>query len=376
MRAERDAEREPAELCELELPAGPSGAVLRVASSAADLATVVRGHRWAFLLEDGVPRPVPDPPPMVPDAVFDLASVTKAAATTGAVMSLVDGGALDLDAPAADWLPALPPAVRLRDLLEHRSGLPEWWPVYLLDGVCGRDPLEAVAELPPRHPVGQGRHYSDLGFMLLGGIVARASGLDLPAAARRLAFEPAGMAGAHFRPRGTPADAALPLVATAHGDAYERRSIRRGEPHPVQADTDSFAGWREHTLVGEVHDGNAWHAFDGVAGHAGLFGTADDLVAFGRALLASLRGTGPWTPRTTQHFLTPARSPDQALGFAHWPEQHAFGHSGFTGIRFAVLPEHDRVVALLTNRVHAPGLDFPDLAPLWSAILSGVRAGC
>jgi CubicO group peptidase (beta-lactamase class C family) len=122
--------------------------------------------------------------------------------------------------------------------------------------------------------------------------------------------------------------------------------------------------------VGEVHDGNAWHGFGGVAGHAGLFGGADDLVAFGRALLAD---DGPWRPETVRRFTAAGPDAGQGLGFWRWPAHDAIGHGGFTGIRFGVLPDAKRVVLLMTNRVHATGTRLLDLNPYWDRILTAAR---
>jgi CubicO group peptidase (beta-lactamase class C family) len=341
---------------------GPTAVVLRIADGTGDRVRYRAGHRQTYRMGDGRPRPLPDPPPVTGDEAFDLASVTKAA-TTAAVMSLTDTGTLDPDAEVRTWIPGVRPGITVSHLLRHRAGLPEWWPVY-----AEGSPEEVLTGLPPRYPVDGGRHYSDLGFMLLGLVVARAAGLPLAGAARRLVLEPAGMATAHYRPGGVGPE--LPVVATAHGDWYERRMLATGQPYPVGMPPERFGRWREHTLVGEVHDGNAWHAFGGVAGHAGLFGTADDLVAFGRALLRSLAGGGPWRAGTVRRFFAAGPDVGQGLGFWRWPACGAVGHGGFTGTRFAVLPAAGRVAVLLTNRVHtAPG-DLLDLSPWWDRILA------
>ncbi|GAA4211524.1 serine hydrolase domain-containing protein [Actinocatenispora rupis] len=356
--------------------AGVPGVLLRVADRTGTVVEHLAGHRRTYRMVDGpgwLPGPgegrrelrrLDDPPPMTPDAVFDLASVSKLAGTTAALMSLTDAGLVDPDAPARDWLPDLPVPVRLRDLLRHRAGLAEWWPVYAGAG----EPGAVAAGVPARYPVGAGRHYSDLGFMLLGRVVERAAGEPLADATRRLVFDPAGMTGAHYRPGG--AGPAVPLVATGHGDWYERRMIATGNPYPTGVSADAFDRWREYTIEGEVHDGNAWHAFGGVAGHAGLFGGADDLVAYGRALLDA---DGPWRPDTVARFTAAGPDPGQGLGFWRWPEYGAVGHAGFTGIRFAVLPASGAIVVLMTNRVHAAGTDLLDLGPYWDRTLATVR---
>lgn len=266
-----------------------------------------------------------------PGAAFDVASVTKVAVTTPSIMTLVDAGALALDAPVRRWYPGVDPAVTVRHLLEHRGGLWEWWPLYVA-GARGRDAaLACAASLPPRYPVGAGRYYSDLGFMLLGGIVEEVTGRPLAAPCRVTAGPP---------------------VPTSRGDAYERRMVETGVPYPVTADAAAFPGWREHLLVGEINDGNAFHAFGGLAGHAGLFATAADLDRLGRVLLASLAGAGPWSAPVVEEFFRPGRDPGQALGWR--VDGPLVWHGGFTGTRFGLLPAAGLVLVLLTNAVGRP----------------------
>jgi CubicO group peptidase (beta-lactamase class C family) len=221
-----------------------------------------------------------------------------------------------------------------------------------------------VCSLDLRYPVDSGRHYSDLGFMLLGEIVRRVSGEELDAAARRLIHEPLGMRDTTYVP-----DPALRdrIAATSAGDAYERRMVATGEPYPVPLDSSAFAGWRRHTLVGEVNDGNAHHAFGGIAGHAGLFSTARDLVAFGEALA---HGGPVWSRKTVSLFTREGPDPGQALGF--WTRRPGFGHSGFPGTELLVDPARGLVAVLLTNRLHAPG-DPQPLAPAWDRVVAQLQ---
>jgi serine-type D-Ala-D-Ala carboxypeptidase len=287
----------------------------------------------------------------------DAGSVTKILGTTAALLALVDAGAVDLDAPAARHLP--PPErpgapITPRDLLEHRAGLWEWRPLYL-SGAQGAEAAALAARLAPRYPAGAGRHYSDLGFILLGELVARAAGhgRDLGAAVRELVLGPFGLAETRY---GAPAPGA-PVAAGARGDEIEYRMVESGEPYPVPGTVADFDGWRRHVLVGEVDDGNAFHAFGGTAGHAGLFTTAGDLLRFGEVLLRCLDGAGPVRRESAEAFLAPGRDPGQALGFRIWdgPWGRAVGHPGFPGVALAVLPDRSAAVAMVTNRLHAPG---------------------
>ncbi|HSM60019.1 MAG TPA: serine hydrolase domain-containing protein, partial [Longimicrobiales bacterium] len=327
------------------------------------------------------PRRLEDPVPMTAGSVFDLASVTKVMATTFAVMLLVDDGVLDLDAPVHAVLPDFTgggkDAITPRHLLTHRSGLAPWQPIYY----HAADPAAAYArvrDLPLQWSVGEGRHYSDLGFMVLGTIVERLSGGSLDAFLRERLYGPLGLQRTGYRP---PPDALI--AATSHGNPYEHRMVHDTTfGYRYSGDPDAWEGWRRHTLVGEVNDGNAFHAFGGVAGHAGLFSTAAEL----RVLLELLLERGEREGRrylraeTVELFLT-STGDGQALGWqapAYAPEG-SFAHTGFTGTFVLGVPSRSQAVVLLTNRQNV-GLDsawaYPDVGPLQretTAILTGLE---
>lgn len=314
--------------------------------------------------------PLADPPPMDLDTRTDVGSVTKVMATTTALMVLVDAGELALERPLAELLPWTAGtscgAATLAQLLEHRAGLWEWWPLYL----SASDPeaaLRVAAGLPLRYAPGDARHYSDLGFQLLGAAVAAVAGRDLDDAVDALALAPLGLRRTAYR---RPV-AGAPVAASSHGDRIERRMIESGEPYPVTGDAASFDGWRTHTLVGEVNDGNAFHAFGSVAGHAGLFSTAADLLRFGEAMLAARTGGGFVTPGVLARFLRPGADSGQGLGWRRWKIDgagDAWGHTGFPGVAVAVLPALDATVALITNRLHVRGASRPT-EPMWQLAL-------
>ncbi|WP_460342779.1 serine hydrolase domain-containing protein [Actinoallomurus acanthiterrae] len=281
----------------------------------------------------------------------DAGSVSKVVGTTAALMALVDAGEVSLDAPVARHLPELDRHGTVRDLLEHRAGLWEWWPLYL-KGARGDDAVSLAARLPLRYGPGEGRHYSDLGFVLLGALVARVGG-DLAATVDELVLRAFGLTETRYA---TPAPGG-PVAASSNGDTVEQDMIGTGVPYPVDGAVTDFDGWRDHVLVGEVNDGNAFHAFGGVAGHAGLFTTAADLLRFATGLLSRLDGDGPIRRDTVAEFLAAGADPHQALGFRVWdlPSGPAVGHAGFPGVAFAVLPGHRAGVAMITNRLHAGG---------------------
>ena len=354
------------------------GAVLRVALDRRVLHEQAYGVRQ---LHDDRMRPLPSPPPMRTSTVFDLASVTKVMATTMALMLLVDRGTVELDAPVWRYLPELRgprlDSIRVRHLLTHSAGLAQWQPIYY----HASTPAEAYARIramPLEWGVGEGRHYSDLGFMLLGYLVERVSGRPLDAFLREALYRPLGLQATGFRP--SPAQGAF--AATELGNRYERRMVHdTAFGYRVADDPRSWDGWRDYTLVGEVNDGNAWYAHDGVAGHAGLFSTAGELGTLLDLLLAggTLDGTRILSATTIETFLTPEEH-GHFLGWMHPPGTPAgtFAHGGFTGTWVAAVPEHRLSVVLLTNRQNM-GADergyFPNLSPLQRALLARLIQG-
>ena len=355
---------------------GPSAVAVGIGDAHHDLVSVVRGQRQAL---DDTGQPLVDPSSLPDEPVFDVGSVTKVVVTTALCLSLVEAGRLRLDAPLSRWFPefAAEPkvGVTVRDLLEHRAGLWEWWPTYCAGARTPEQALRVVRELPLRHPPGSGRRYSDLGFMLLGEIVSREYDAALADVARDVLLTPLGMDSSGYREPFTAPDDRV--VATSLGDGYERRMVDTGSPYPVSADVRDFDGWRTRTLLGEANDGNCWHAFGGVAGHAGLFTTVPDLLRFGRALLGSLTGEGPWSPGAAGQFCAPGRDRGQALGFrvAAGAAGPVVQHPGFPGCHLGVLPDRGRVVVLLTNRLHTQGEPATTVADAWSELVETVEVG-
>jgi CubicO group peptidase (beta-lactamase class C family) len=276
-----------------------------------------------------------DAPAAHDDTVFDLASLTKPIATTTIAMQLVESRRLSLAHPVARWLRHWTgrerAAVMVRDLLEHCAGLTAWLPFYRDHE--GRVEFEsAISQLALEYTPWTRSIYSDLGFILLGFILEDAGGAPLDRQFAALLPE----ADLRFRP---PAD-------------------WRPRTAPTESDT-----WRGRLLVGEVHDENAW-ALGGVAGHAGLFGTAPAVGAFARLVLRTLNGpTMLARPETLRRFLTRSTVPSssRALGWdTMLPTSScgtrmstaSFGHTGFTGTSLWIDPVRGIYVVLLTNRVH------------------------
>jgi serine-type D-Ala-D-Ala carboxypeptidase len=163
---------------------------------------------------------------------------------------------------------------------------------------------------------------------------------------------PLGLARTGFGPVQPPA------AATAIGDASERRMVATGQPYPILAEARDLA-WREGEILGTANDGNCFHAFGGVSGHAGLFSTADDLLTLGTALASSAEHEDLWHPDAVADLYRDGPDLGQALGWrsdavrVDGREQRMLWHPGFTGCALGFIPGAATAVVLLSNRLLA-----------------------
>jgi CubicO group peptidase (beta-lactamase class C family) len=324
--------------------------------------------------------------------VFDLASLTKVLATTAAFLALWRDGAVGPETPVGRVLPesvAGRAAVTVADLLAHRAGLPAFLPLFapVLRGtralfepdcplavrIAARAEVVATAlAVAPETPPGTRAVYGDVGFIVLGELLARVAGQTLDALFVEHVARPFELAARFHRlstrealalPAAVPADPPGGLVIAPTGWTRPR------EPAPGQEGLwEPFAP--HPSPPGEVDDDNAW-VMDGVAGHAGLFGTAADVAAFGQAVLDDRVGAGRlapaehWAAVLRRDTVTPGST--RALGFDTRvpgdPEGEssagrlvgtvppgAAGHTGFTGTSLWIDLGRSLVVALCTNR--------------------------
>ena len=299
------------------------------------------------------------------NTVYDLASLTKPLVTGLLCAQAVEAGAMELDLPLAHYLPEFArtdkSAVTIRHLLTHTSGLPAWRPLYLLadnkDKVLAAIANEALQAQPGERVI-----YSDLGFILLGFVLERLSGSDVSALAGKEIFTPLALTHTFFNPEQA---ARTGIAACENGNGYERDMCERDFP------AKPFGKWREGTVWGEVHDGNAYF-LGGVAGHAGLFSNARETLTIANQFIA--RQSRLLKPETCDLFrqnltsgLNEARSfgwqlaetKDSTAGENLPPD--AFGHTGFTGTSCWVDAAAERVFILLTNRTHARALPFANI---------------
>jgi uncharacterized protein YbbC (DUF1343 family)/CubicO group peptidase (beta-lactamase class C family) len=302
----------------------------------------------------------PSVEPMTLDTIFDLASLTKVIATTTAVMQQVEAGRIRLDEPVATYIAGFDKygkdRITVRHLMTHMSGLrPD---LDLGDEFEGRETAIAYAaeEIPTAAP-GRVFTYSDINFFLLAEIVARTSGMPFETYVRDHIFAPLGMRETMFLP---PASL-IPRIAPTQPCAKLAWPCEATDP----------------MLRGVVHDPTA-RRMDGVAGHAGLFSTADDLTLFARMLLhkGALGSARVLSPLSVERMTSPATPAGEinvrGLG---WDINSAFssnrgdlmplgsfGHTGFTGTSIWIDPASGLFVIFLSNRVHPDGTG--DVTPL------------
>jgi serine-type D-Ala-D-Ala carboxypeptidase len=277
---------------------------------------------------------------------FDVASLTKPMSTVAIAMVLAGDGRLELDAPVRSWLPDATTTGTVRQLLAHAAGCAAH--VEFFRALRATRPAEPYAELvaraqaEPCAPAGDAAVYSDLGFLQLGALLERAGDAPLDALFAELVAGPLELA-ARFARTAPPGDGpVLGAVATELDD--------RG------------------LVCGLVHDENCYFA-GGVAGHAGLFASLDDVARFAAAVVDTAAGTqrGRLRPEVVTRFLTdapvagstwrlgwdtPSPAPGVSQAGDRWPRTGAVGHLGFTGTALWLDLPHRRWVALLTNRVH------------------------
>jgi len=306
-------------------------------------AVLVVGHDGAVVYRKAYGSRALEPhrEPMTLDTVFDLASLTKVIATTTAVMQLVEQGKVRMNDPVAKYLPEFAQNgkedITVRQLMTHYSGLaPD---LDLTTPWEGKNTAYQLAFTePPETTPGSGFVYSDINFIMLGALVERVSGETLDAYTTRHIFAPLKMTRTRFVPPAT----------------------WRAKIAPTQYDEN------EHMLRGVVHDPTA-RRMGGVAGHAGLFSTADDLAKFAQALLNG--GGGILAPAAVAKMTSPEQPPAAPVlrGFG-WDIDSpfssnrgdllpvgSFGHTGFTGTSVWIDPTTETYIILLTNAVHPRG---------------------
>lgn len=255
------------------------------------------------------------------ETIFDLASLTKPIYTTTAIMKLVASGKIALDDPLSKFIPDLRQydlsaeerSLTIEQCLTHSSFLPAVEPIY----THGLDPLTTRAYVLQRDWKHGPSVYSDINFILLGIVLERVFGTPLIT---------------HYTPNGT-----------------------TFSPEPSECAATEFCTWRNRVICGEVHDENAY-SMGGASGHAGLFGSIDNVLDFAKDLLNNVH-----LPVDFTNMLFERRTSQRSLGweikYDNWPggkkcSDNTIGHTGFTGTGLWIDPVRGIAWALLTNRVH------------------------
>ena len=277
----------------------------------------------------------PGSQPVLPGTIYDIASLTKVITATAA-LRLADQGRLDLHAAVQTYLPAFhDDTCRIIHLLTHTSGLNLRLSTLAPQGAHAL--RQAIYATRPSHAPGTVVAYTNINSLLLGDVVAAVYQAPLAQAIHDLVLAPLGMRETFFRPE--------------------------AGSHARIAPTEYDHQWRRRLIHGTVHDESA-HALDGVAGHAGLFSTAGDLLLFGSAWLAAWHGKRqdfllPTTAQQACRVQTPpALTPcgwgwmlDRAQFMGQAPAG-TYGHTGFTGPAIVTIPSQNVIVVVLSNRVY------------------------
>ncbi|MDP2330717.1 MAG: DUF1343 domain-containing protein [Reyranella sp.] len=323
------------------------GAIVREEIAAGKLpgAVIVVGVGDKVVLREayGERAVLPNRSPATVDTIYDAASLTKVMATAVAIQQLVERGLIDLDKPAAAYWPAFAANgkadITVRQLLTHYAALPAGIPTRAWSGTEGA--LDAIVALKPLAPAGSRFVYSDVDFIVLGELVRRVSGQTLETYAAANIFRPLGMRDTGFQPPATLKNRIAPA------------DIERGELR-----------W------GEVQDPIAFR-MGGVAGHAGVFTTADDLTLFARMMASGGTKGGPAVlrPQSIATMIRPQSPPGgPALRGLGWDidspysgflapsfSPRSFGHTGYTGTALWIDPDTQSFLIVLSNRLHPNG---------------------
>lgn len=304
------------------------------------------------------------------DTIYDLASLTKVLVTGLLAAKLIENESLGIGDKLAQFLDEIVQRdisdITVKQLLIHTSGLQAWLPLYLPDAegtLVNTHVSSRIADLP-LIDTGVSIVYSDLNFILLQKILEKIWHKPLNEAFHAEISKPLELRNTCFNP---PEDRRGKIAASELGNGYERQLCQ--EKYPEIYNPQSAI--RDHMIWGEVHDGNAYF-MGGVAGHAGLFSTAEEVFKVAQQFLPNY--TTLLKPETCNQFRTNftkgmnedrsfsfqlASTPDSTAGSKMSPE--SFGHLGFTGTSLWIDPVKERVFILLTNRTHNHDLPFANI---------------
>jgi uncharacterized protein YbbC (DUF1343 family) len=317
---------------------------------------------------------------MTVDTIFDLASLTKIVATATSMMILVERGKVSLADPVALYIPEFgkngKERISIEQLMTHRAGLP---PDNEIADYVGKtvDPLRQIYDLRPSYEPGTRFVYSDVGFIVAAELVRRVSGKRIDTFAREAIYSRLGMNDTDFRP--------IPFSGSTYGVrrlADHADPIMSGASNRIAPTENREGRW----MRGEVHDPRSYE-MGGVAGHAGLFSTADDLAIFCQMILnkGEYNGARILAPYSIERMVSAQTLPTSQMRGIGWDINTSFssnrgdlfpvgtfGHTGFTGTSVWLDPAGETFVVLLTNRVHPNGKgDVTRLRSFVASIVAG-----
>jgi beta-glucosidase-like glycosyl hydrolase/CubicO group peptidase (beta-lactamase class C family) len=285
----------------------------------------------------------PKSPAVIPETIYDIASVTKVAATSVVAMTLYEKNMIRLDIPVRSYLPQFKgngrDSVTIRHLLTHSAGLKDWDTLWLV-AQTKQQTIDYICQIPLEYVPGDSTVYSDLGIILLNAIFETVAGKSIDQLAKALIYSPLGTESLMY----TPPSELLPRIAPTEIGG----SMNRGLIH------------------GEVHDENT-HFLKGISTHAGLFSTAEDLAVLAQMLLNGgiYRHHRFFQPQTIIEWTARQNLPsgsERALGWDTPSDEESsagdhfspgsYGHLGFTGTSLWIDPNREIAIVLLSNRVH------------------------
>jgi len=358
-------------LIQQDIKDGFPGAVLLVVKDGNIIKRTAYGYARKYA--DGG-EPLKNAVEMQADTLFDLASNTKMFATNLALMKLVSEGKLDINLPISTYIPTYRgggrEAILVRDLLTHTAGYAPEVRFFDKNNMLGerfysqnkaRTESLLLTRVPLQSNASQTPVYSDTDYMLLGILVEQITGMSLDDYVEHELYHPLGLTTALYNPlqKG--------FAASSFAATEIKGNTRGGRVH--------FDNVRTHVLQGEVHDEKAFYSSGGVAGHAGLFATADDLAVLSQLMLN--RGGYGYIElidsKIVDSFIKPeekdatfglgwrrASEGEKAWHFGPYASASAFGHTGWTGTVTVIDPEHDLAIIYLTNLRHSPVVEDQD----------------
>jgi CubicO group peptidase (beta-lactamase class C family) len=341
-----------------------SGQVTLLAHDGVIVAKEAAGYALRYADRQGDPLPAAEWIPMRTDTIFDLASLSKLF-TSIAAMQQIQAGRLDVDATVASYLPGFAVAgkngITIEQLLTHTSGLPADPTPPLWQDPTMASRIQAILATRPRFPPGTTYLYSDINMITLQLVLRKITGQPLDVLVRDGITRPLGMHDTMYDPPAW----LKPRIAA---EEYE---VGPGEP-------------QRGLVWGQVHDENAW-ALGGVAGHAGVFSTVDDVAVLAQAILngGTYRGHRILSQRSVTEMLTNVnrRFPGDSHGLGFELDQRWYmgrldsartaGHTGFTGTTIVIDPESRSIALQFSNRVH-PSRDWGSTNPARRAVADGL----